>query len=332
MPNELWISDSFNTILSRFRKSCSFRLPRRSLEIQTQVLRELTSPASFQWNVRESYAKIAKKLGMDEETVRLAVRRAKDSGFVERWRIILNPNLLGQKAGAIQLEVTNLASKSETISQLKLIDGVVLIFDFHGKGLRVVFNYETDQALERKLKLVRSICRCEEEQSIWWITSSPPCSVKVRNVDWHILKSISRDPRRNLRDVANEVGVSNRTVNRRLGAMIAGKMFYLIPVRNVKKSSGLLCNFVIRYQENSRRQIEELFGPLREWIDFNYYEKGLYNVSLMLDNITAADELTESLSGVKGLIDVRMNIIKDFIYVDDWLDDIIQGKIGKHPA
>jgi DNA-binding Lrp family transcriptional regulator len=125
-------------------------MPKRTLQIQTQVLRELTSPASFQWNVRESCARIAKKLGIDEETVRLAVKRAKDSGFVEKWRIFLNPDLLGQKAGAIQVEV-NAVSKVHGISQIRLIDGVVVIFDFHDKGLRVIFNFETDQALERKL-------------------------------------------------------------------------------------------------------------------------------------------------------------------------------------
>jgi DNA-binding Lrp family transcriptional regulator len=125
-----------------------------NLDVQTQVLKELTSPSSFQWNPKESYVTIAKKLGIDEETVRLAVKRAKESGFVER-RVFLNPNLLGQKSCAVQLEIgRNIDAKSEMISQIKLIDGVVLIFDFLGNSLRIVFNYETDKDFERKIELI----------------------------------------------------------------------------------------------------------------------------------------------------------------------------------
>src|SRR5579872_491306 len=221
-------------------------MSKKSLDVQTQVLKELTSPASFQWNARESYAKIAKKLGIDAETVRLAVKRAKDSGFVEQWRILLNPSLVGQKSGAMQLEVGDY-SKQDAISEIKLVDGVVLIFNFHGRALRIIFNYESEQSLERKLKLFRSICRCKEEDSFHWITPPLPCKAKPKILDWQILRAISKDPRRNLNDVSRETGVSTRTINRRLNAMIEGKTFYLVPVRNVKKSSGVLANFMIRY-------------------------------------------------------------------------------------
>jgi DNA-binding Lrp family transcriptional regulator len=300
----------------------------RNLELQTQILKELTSPASFQWNARESYARIAKKLGMDEETVRLTVRRVMESGFVEKWRIIINPKLLGQESAAVQLIVDDSTrSKSQVISQLHLIDGVILIFDFHGRAIRIVFNYETEQNLKRKLALLQSICRCKESQSLYWITTSPACTVRLRKKDWEILKAIGKDPRRNLVALAAELKVSGRTVNRRLRAMIEGKAFYLIPVRNLKKSSGLLCNFIILHDPKSRDGIEAVLDRFRQRIDFVYMEKGLYNVSLMLDNITTADELAETLGSVHGVHDLKMNIVKDFIFVDEWLEDLFERKL-----
>jgi len=300
----------------------------RNLEVQTQVLKELTSPASFQWNARESYAQIAKKLGMDEETVRLTVRRAMESGFVEKWRIILNPKLLGQESAAVMLIVEdNTRSKTQVISQLRLVDGVMLIFDFHGKAIRVVFNFASEQNLKRKLELLRSICRCKESQSVYWITTSPACTVNLRKIDWEILRAISRDPRRNLGALASELKVSSRTVNRRLRAMIEGKAFYLIPVRNLKKSAGLLCNFIIQHEPKSHGEIEEVLDRFRPRMDFVYMERGLYNVSLMLDNITTADEISETLGSVRGVDDVKMNIVKDFIFVDEWLDDVFERKL-----
>jgi uncharacterized protein (UPF0332 family) len=112
--------------------------------------------------------------------------------------------------------------------------------------------------------------------------------------------------------------------------MIEGKMFYLIPVRNVRKSSGVLCNFMIRYRNSSGsvdNEIGKLIDEIRHRVDFEYNLKGLYNVSLMLDNVKEADEFKGNMSALRGVRDVRMNIIKDFIFVDDWLDDIIEKKL-----
>ncbi len=296
------------------------------------MLKELTSPASFQWNVRESYSAIAKKIGVDEETVRIAVKRARDSGFVENWRIFLNPRTVGFIAAAVQLErgIASPGAKSKAISQIKLIDGVVIIFDFHGRALRMVFVYETTEQMNRKLALLNSLCRCKD--AMLWKTAAesdlPSPRFAPKQADWRILKAISKDPRRNAAEVAEEVRLSTRTVNRRLKAMTEGKMFYLIPVRNVKKSKGLLCNFVILCSEHVKKDIEKLMEKTR--IDFVYpARKGIYNATILFDNISDADELAEEIRTLPGITDLRMNIMKEFIYVDSWLDEVLSKKLSE---
>ena len=66
---------------------------------------ELTSPGSFRWDIRESYASIAAKIGVDEETVRRRVNRARQSGFLKGWQLLLNPHLIGLESAGAQLEV-----------------------------------------------------------------------------------------------------------------------------------------------------------------------------------------------------------------------------------
>jgi hypothetical protein len=67
--------------------------------LETRILRELTSPSSFQWNFRESYAAMGRRLGADEETVRATLGRSVRMGLVQKWRLILNPELLGGGSG-----------------------------------------------------------------------------------------------------------------------------------------------------------------------------------------------------------------------------------------
>jgi len=123
---------------------------KQSGDLPVRILKELTSPGSFQWNFRESYSNLAKKLGADEETVRVALKKALHDGIVSGWRLIINPHLFNQQLAGIQLEVNSAERKAEIISQLKLIEGVVMILDFHGNGFRGVLYYPNVTSLPRR--------------------------------------------------------------------------------------------------------------------------------------------------------------------------------------
>jgi hypothetical protein len=68
------------------------------------------------------------------------------------------------------------------------------------------------------------------------------------------------------------------------------------------------------------------FEPVKQRVDFVYAMKGLFNISLLLDNVTAADELAETPRALPGVRDLRMNIMKNFIFVDNWLDEVLERK------
>lgn len=51
----------------------------------------------MQWSVRESYASIAKRVGVDEETVRKRINRQEKLGAIQGWSAVIHPNLIGCK-------------------------------------------------------------------------------------------------------------------------------------------------------------------------------------------------------------------------------------------
>jgi DNA-binding Lrp family transcriptional regulator len=66
--------------------------------------------------VRESYSNIARKLCVDEESVRMRVKRAHQRGFLPAWRVLVNPALLGCEAAVLELEVDDERKKAFAIS------------------------------------------------------------------------------------------------------------------------------------------------------------------------------------------------------------------------
>ena len=241
---------------------------------------------------------------------------------------MLNPVLFGRKLAGMQFDVDDSGRKPKVISQIRLIEGVVQILDFHGTGLRVVLYFEDEFDLERKMRLIRSICAHEGEIPRW-VSNLPGCGLRLRNVDWKIISHTMHDPRKDASEVARQSGVSSRTVNRRLRRMTQDKVAYLIPVRNVKKSKGIICSFLLLCSERGRAAIREFLGSQPARVDFIYDSaKGIFILTLIADNPSEADDLHDRLKALDGISEVRMGLLKDFIFVDDWLDQAVARRIA----
>src|SRR5579863_6165918 len=65
--------------------------------LYSRILRELYSPAWLRKSGRESYVGLAKKLGIDDQTVRTTIGRMQKSGFLKAWSVTLNPHVLGME-------------------------------------------------------------------------------------------------------------------------------------------------------------------------------------------------------------------------------------------
>ena len=303
-------------------------MPSATKDLDIRILRELTSPSSFQWNFRESYSAIAKRLAADAETVRVTLKRSVELGMIQEWRLILNPGILGAKLAGMQLAVDDEERKSQVISQARLVEGVVQILDFHGASLRVVIYFQDEFDLERKTKLLKAICGHRGEAPRW-VSNLPPCKMRLKKVDWEIISRVMHDPRRDASVVAKESRVSSRTVNRRLRRMTEEKVAYLIPVRNVKKSKGVICSFLIICSERGRDAIQEFLRSTTARIDFIFDSaKEIFIATLIANNPSEANELHEQLKVLKGVSRVEMGLLKDFIFIDDWLDQAVARRIA----
>lgn len=299
--------------------------------LDNKIIKELGSPRFFQWNVRESYASIAKRLGIDEETVRKRIKRAVKTGSIQGWRVVIHPHLIGHKDVEVDLEVNDAERKPEIVSQIKLIEGVIWILNFEGTGLFVLFYSESGQALSRKVQLIRTICGAEK--LTMWSNSLPPCDIKISRTDWRIIWAIRDDPRKSLSEIAKEAGVTTRTVNRRLTLLTESRAFFLVGLANFRQSAGVSCNMLIFCpHENSKYSAAERIVSRFENIVFGGSTSSNYLFyNMVFDNLYEANEAYEWIKGLKGVGAVRMGIMRDLIFVRDWLDEEMKKGMSKDP-
>jgi DNA-binding Lrp family transcriptional regulator len=302
---------------------------RRDKSLPLRVLKEVASPfhSAFGSYLRPTYSDVAKKLAIDEETARLRLRQAQRAGTILGWRLAINPHILSRNATSVMLEVKDPSSKQSMISEIKLIDEVILIMDFYDKPLRVIFCHESDRDRERRLDLIESICG--DKNPISWQVGFAPCNVSLKKTDWEILKVLRRDLMQSNTAIANELKVSSRTIRRRLAFMKDSRAIYTFAVGNVMKVPGMAYLFLVdSSNERKKRDVdEEIISRLENavFVDTNNKQYSLY--AAVFHNMAEASETHRWIKSLDGAENTRMSMMREIISVPDWFDKEIEKHV-----
>ncbi len=296
-------------------------------DLDVRIFRELGSPSSLQWNVRETYSGIARRIGVDEETVRRRVKRAEKLGSVTGWRMMLNPHTIGCEACGMDVEVKDEQRKDRTIEEIRRVDGVVKILNFRGRALQVTLYYLGDDALKRKTELLTSLCG--SEPTVWKI-EFPRSRTGLTVTDWKIIQAMLEDARKSLQAVSETMGVSVRTITRRLTYLTQERAVYLQGTPNFSNFAGLSCVFLVfcPYAEK-KETVDDLVlfkVPRIELSNTNSKQHSTFVT--VFDNLSQADDFAKWIEGFDGVRRVKLGIMKDLIVVQDWLKDEIGRRVA----
>lgn len=297
-------------------------------ELDMRIIRELGSPTSPRWNVRLSYADISRKLGVDEETVRLRIKRARERGAFPAWQLMINPRVLNCDAVSLELEVDSEERKAKVISEIRLLDGVTKIHDYRGKGLQVTLYAEAGEPLARKVQLIELICGSSISDQ--WASRFPKPTMRMMKTDWKIVSALRADAARDLAEVAASVGVSARTVQRRLLKMKEGKAVFISGTPNVGAVVGLVCCFVVHCPDaQSKRSLDATIRS--DFSRVGHLDSSPEEYSILgipCENLADADRTLGKLRAMGGVQDAGMRIMKEVILVQDWLKSEIDRRIA----
>ncbi len=97
------------------------------------------------------------------------------------------------------------------IKKLRLVEGIVAILNFHGDSLGIILFFACDQSLARTIEL---ISRTTDAENITKISAFFPQSETKRltETDWAIIYNMERDALKSHVRVAQELGLTTRTV------------------------------------------------------------------------------------------------------------------------
>src|SRR5438309_46589 len=266
-----------------------------SLDIR--IYREFFHPRTglpLEPDIRRSYRNVARKLRIDEVTVRNRIKRLQLSGFLKGWRVIVNPNLLGVHLAQLWLNVQPLTRKDALIEKLKLMHGVLAMSDCYGSTLSVILMYEGEISARKEFDLIQRIANAE--RLVRANIPFPDSTIELTHTDWRIIEAVRADPRQSYPRIAREVGVSSKTVRRRLQRMMEERALFVIPSLNPGALDGaIIADLVVFYANPESKSVIDKgivsrYDELLIRAELGDREHGFFN--LIITNISQAKEIS----------------------------------------
>jgi DNA-binding Lrp family transcriptional regulator len=300
-------------------------------ELDIRIQRELTqgTQVGLAWGeINPSYRLLGKRLGVSRETIRKRVEEMSRSGFLRVFPVQVNPALLGLRMGALSVETPGGGSRVELRDKLALIDGMLIIADHVGGLLGLIFYYEDERSLEKKIQLISRICSATRYK--FTSIPYPRCSVALTPGDWKIVAALQRRRVRRPTEIARELGISTRTLKRRTKRMIDGMAISTILSNDARALKGaVIGNLHVEHSpeqdrgETDRGLVRELDGRLMYvglWTEFSLF-------TVILPSIPAASELLEKVRRTRGVATARLDLIEERIEVYSTLRERVEKKL-----
>lgn len=297
------------------------------------VLRELLldeNTLTLQTDVRKPFRDIAKKLRVDDDTVRNRIRGMEDVGLIRGWKLGLNPTLFGYQAEYVWVDVNPPADKEEVIRAARRVPRVIGIQVYFDDVIGVSLAYARREELDKEILRLRDAAH--SRSNVTAKTPFLPCRLRLTDTDWVIVKSLRRDPRKSYLEVAKGLGISRRTVKRRAERMIRGRALWMLPELDLRRlEGGVLASLSVYYPPEAKqgvdRQIYERYGEYCIYAQSTLPERGWF--LFIVPNLAVAKEVQLWASALEGVKTGFVKAIEQFLNL---LGDAFEQELREAPG
>jgi DNA-binding Lrp family transcriptional regulator len=210
--------------------------------LDVKILRALASESSVapsNEQLTSSLRSIAARLGADDVTVSNRYKKLRESGAMTGWRLVINPTFFGCKLLEATVDVQPESAKPDMIRKLKLVNEILEIHDFYGRGLRATVIYSSAEARSRVIELISRITNAESITQVRWFLPQARTE-RLTATDVAIVRALSNDARMTLVRAARILGLSTRTVRNHVEKLRRENTIYALPNLNMGGIPGLI--------------------------------------------------------------------------------------------
>ena len=186
-----------------------------------------------------SPAEIGKKLGLDEKTVRVRVRKMEDTGFVKYYQTVPNFALFGFRSiSTHRFEAPNLSTKFAVVENAHGVPGLIEALDYLGPFLLMEIAGKSTADAEAVAKGVAN--RYELDLKNLGSRAVKEPLLKLDRLDWQVIQELRYDAQSAIKEIASAVSATPRMIGYRITKLLDSGAMSIRPVIDAQKQEGLI--------------------------------------------------------------------------------------------
>jgi DNA-binding Lrp family transcriptional regulator len=170
---------------------------------------------------RISYETIAAALDVPEETAINRIFRMWDVGVISEYRIKVNPLLFGYKTAIVLAEAYRNYCKQKDVRALRTMDRVSVVVETTSKIYSAYVLYTGEPELKGLVGQIKAKITPSRVTNVVYPHEAQP-SVKLSGQDWRIVEHLMDDPRASVDNMARDLHIAPKTLERRMEKLITG--------------------------------------------------------------------------------------------------------------
>jgi len=299
------------------------------------ILRELwVGSGTYFRTDRVSLEQVARKVGVHRSTVAARLAKWMRTGFLERFSIDLDPCALGLVGAHVHLR-TRAKPFDRALALALQVEGVQAIMEFDQGWVAVLLWADTPDACDRTLALLRGIFEAGDQVGVANTAVDFPDAkpVPLTASDVRLLLALREDARRSPAELAALVGVSARTVERRLERMREEEVFYVLPRIRFEAATGMLHGYLRvalggRAREATRRAV---FEAVPDWVVRQAITPRVVRFAVFGRSLRDLQRMADAAAKVPGVDEAVLRLKVAFhegAHFDAWLRE----RLERHAA
>ena len=281
---------------------------------------------------RVSPLAIGRKLGLDEKTVRVRVKKMEDDGFIKYYQAMPSLALFQLKnMNTYRFEALNIATKQRVIEHIQELTYIVEAIDYLGQVVSVSITGTSSEEIDQVASGLANTFELYK-----WILGSriikKPVSVADR-LDWQIIQELRYDALSSVKELSESLSITPRMVEYRIKKLLASEMLLVRAIINSQKQQGLIFYELEMSVDETKRY--EVIKRLSE-----IYAEKLWSVRTLAAGVLLANFFAFTLAEpeeayvntlkLEGVRSCSLFIFKETVEPKrpNWMDGLIEQKIA----
>lgn len=278
---------------------------------------------------------VAKRLGSSPERVADRLKRLEESGILTGFEVYPNYRHLGYRVACYWFRMRDDEQVDAAMREAEHVEGAVASYAFYGGELFIPLASRSMAEEERRLRLLLKLVGDAHAEK-WYDLVTPPMRRELDATDWRVLRALRGNAFRPNADVANDLGMSAKTVQRRIDRMGEEGAFVVLPeVEWARVPNLLIVSLAFRLPPTRAGEIvrhiaatydDELLttdSPSAPGSGFADYQ-----VVVAANSPREAEELRRRGQAIDGVESVRASILRDAREDYSWIDEAIDARIA----